>query len=99
MKGFILGFALALTMAACSMSGKLYKNAERNFNDKMFEPCLNGWVDSPVGKFCNRSCPKRKKNGECKVELKTVVKDFCKESDFNEFRSGSFILIDEDQVL
>lgn len=99
MKTFILGLSFGLIITACAMSGKPYQGKERNMQDKMFEPCLDAWTGEPTGKFCNRTCKKRKKNGECKGEFKTIVKNFCDPETFKFFRSAGFILIDEDQVL
>jgi hypothetical protein len=77
---------------------------ERRPEDKLWRPCQDFEVKDltppdPVGKFCNRVCLKQKRsNGQC-VEWKTNIKDFTKREDFLFFRSGTFILIDEDEAI
>ena len=80
------------------MGGKLDHTPQRKMSDKMFRPCQKRWgVTQPLGKFCNRRCKKIKRKKCEKWELKII--DTMKEKDFDFLNNGSFILIDEDQVL
>jgi len=76
-------------------------NRERKDQDKIWRPCQDFEVrktesKDPVGKLCNRVCTKRR-GRKCRA-WKQNVRDFSKESDFNFFRNGSFIFIDEDSI-
>lgn len=71
---------------------------ERKEQDKLWRPCQDFETPDPVGKLCNRTCTNRKgkDDDKCK-EWKTTVKDF--KLDFDFFRNGSFVMIDEDEFL
>ena len=100
MKNFILGILCGVTiLTACAKGAKMYRKPERNLQDKIYEPCLDSWVDgNPVGKFCNRTCVKRTKSGKCKDnKFKTIQRNFCDPEVFKWYRSGSWLLIQEDQ--
>jgi hypothetical protein len=86
---------ILLALSACGM-GKIYKPVERKAQDKIWRPCQEAEVKDTTGKFCNRTCLKRN-NKKCS-KWKTTVKDFSKREGFLFFRSGGFILIDEDNV-
>lgn len=96
----ILLFTLLLSLNACAMGGKPirpHKLPERKLQDKLWRPCQDFETPKPVGKFCNRVCKKRSSR-KCK-EWKTNIRDFNNPEHFKFFRAGTFILIDEDQVL
>lgn len=96
-KNLILLLFMTISVNACAMGGKPYRVPERKAQDKMFRPCQNFETENPLGKLCNRTCAKRK-GKKCK-QWKTTVKDFSDPEVFKWFRAGSFIMIDEDQVL
>jgi hypothetical protein len=94
----ILGILLGMSIvAACGMGGKPYKKPERKEQDKLFRPCQDFETSDPVGKLCNKVCIDRK-GSECKA-WKINVKNFSDPEIFKWFRAGSFVMIDEDQVL
>lgn len=97
LKSLIFSITMAISLPACSMGGRIPNIPERKVQDKLFRPCQDFETANPIGKFCNRVCKKRKR-GKCK-KWKVNIKDFSKKQDFDFFRAGSFILIDEDQVL
>lgn len=96
----ILLLVLSFSLNACAMGGRAprpHKLPERKDQDKLWRPCQNFETPKPVGKFCNRVCKKRS-GRKCK-EWKVNIRDFNNPDHFKFFRAGSFILIDEDQVL
>lgn len=82
---------------SCSASStrSLKKYPERKEQDKLWRPCQDFETQEPRGKLCNRVCTDRNNRG-CK-KWKVIVKDF--HEHFYFFRAGSFIMIDEDEVL
>ncbi len=93
MKVFIILF---LTLSACAMAPRAPDIMERKDQDKLWRPCQNFEIKdaSPVGKLCNRVCLKR--TGSKCESWKQNIMDFTNKDDFEFFRSGSFIFIDED---
>lgn len=87
---------LFMSLNSCAMGSKPYKAPERKLQDKLFRPCQDFETSNPIGKLCNRTC---KKKSCTKEEFTTIVKDFNDPETFKWFRAGSFIMIDEDQVL
>lgn len=99
-KQLILLVTLLLSLNACAMGSRPPKPRdlpERKLQDKLWRPCEDFEVANPVGKFCNRVC-KKKSGRKCK-KWKTNIRDFNNPEHFKFFRAGTFILIDEDQVL
>lgn len=89
----ILSFVTAIEVYAFggkpSMKPQLKR--DRKDQDKLWRPCQDFEVKNtetrdPVGKLCSRS------KGVSKV------KDYCSVKDFNFFRDGTFIFIDEDSL-
>ena len=74
----------------------------RTFTERRYRPCQEDEVTPSVGKFCHKYCVKYKMlhsdiSENCK-EWKTDIKDLNKESDFLEFRSAGFVLIQESRI-
>jgi len=99
MKLIIALIIVLLTTSSCAMGMKPKITRERKDQDKLWRPCQNFEAEKPVGKLCNRVCTKRTKFKKRCKSWKTNVRDFSKKEDFMFFRSGSFIMIDEDQIL
>lgn len=83
---------------ACAM-GRKSSIKPRKLQDKMWHMCQDFEMKyhgnlSPVGKVCNNTCLKKKKRS-CKLWQRNI-KDLSKKEDFDFFRNGAFILIDED---
>lgn len=99
-KNITILISLLFSLNACSMGQRAPEPRdlpERKLQDKLYRPCQDFETSNPVGKFCNRVCKKRSGN-KCK-DWKVNIMDFSKPDVFKFFRAGSFILIDEDQVL
>lgn len=82
---------------ACAMGGKSVK--PRKEQDKMWHFCQDFEMkyhnNLPAkGRVCNNTCTFYKR-GKCK-NWQRNMKDLNKDEDFNFFRDGAFILIDED---
>lgn len=88
---------LLVSVSACAM-GSRRPSIERKDQDKLWRPCQDFEVQdgSPVGKVCNRTCVNRKRSG-CK-QWKQNVRNFADPVEFEFFRAGSFVLIDEDNL-
>lgn len=84
---------ILLSLEACAMGSK---SAPRKLQDKMFHLCQDYETEQPIGKVCNNTCIKRE-FGKCKQWDRKVM-DLRSKEDFEFFRSGAFILIDEDQL-
>lgn len=95
--GFLIGCLIALTVAACANGSRSYKPRPRKETSKLFVPCHSTWVASPEGKFCNRTCTKRR-GKKCK-EWKVTVKDMTRKEDWTFMKNGGFGCLDLDQVL
>lgn len=82
---------------ACAMGGKIDRSTTaRKDQDKLWRPC-QPWEDPRPGMLCSRRCQKRRKSGSCD-EWETSKKNFCEQGDFNFFRTGTFVFIDEDNL-
>lgn len=94
MKSLIMIIFICFSFSCISGGGRSLKpqlDRERKDQDKLWRPCQdfevkNTETRNPVGKLCNRTKGKSK------------IKNFCKKEDFLFFRSGSFIVIDEDNL-
>lgn len=82
---------LNLSFFACAMGGKPVIRKEQ---DSIWRPCQDFEVSDPVGKLCNGYYEENKKKAQRKVRSK----DFCKEEDFNFFRSLGSVMLDEDML-
>lgn len=94
----ICTFILLCSLAACAMGSKR-PSIERKDEDRLWRACQNFEVtdgSSPIGKMCSRTCLKRKGNN-CQ-KWKQSVKNFCEPVDFEFYRAGSFVFIDEDNL-
>ena len=102
LKKYRLYIAIHLTfifiVAACAMGGKVSRDTTaRKDQDRLWRPCQD-FEDRRVGMVCTRRCIKRKRSGKCE-SWQTKKRNFCESSDFQFFRSGSFVFIDEDNFL
>ena len=98
MRSFMLGvFCGLLILAACAKGGKPVRVQPRQKTDKRFLPCTLNQVKNPEGKFCNRTCVKKKKK-KC-TEYKITVLDMAKKEDWSFMRDAGFACLDFDQVL
>lgn len=97
MKNLLLIIFMTLSLDACA-KGSPPPFSERKDQDKRWRAC-EAWEvkdGSEVGKMCNRVCLKRSK-GVCE-KWKQNIKNFCEKSDFEFYRSSTFIFIDEDNL-
>lgn len=77
----------------------------RAFQERRYRPCQSDEIQdgtTAIGKFCFKYCAKykflRADISENCVIWKTDIKDLAKESDFLEFRSAGFVLINEQRI-
>lgn len=98
MKALAIFLGILLLISSCAFA----LLSPRAFQERRYRPCQADEVANPIGKVCHRYCAKYKAlhsdiSENCKV-WQTDVKDLTKESDFIEFRSAGFILIQETRV-
>lgn len=93
-----INFVFVFIAAACAMGGKVSRGTTaRKDQDRLWRPCQD-FEDQRIGMVCTRRCIKRKRSGKCE-SWQTKKRNFCESNDFQFFRSGSFIFIDEDNFL
>jgi putative hemolysin len=99
MRALLITLFMTASLTACAMGRPLRETTPRKKADKAYRPCKKRWgVANPLGKFCNRRCLEIKKRKGC-IKWELNILDSMKQKDFDFMDNGSFILIDEDQVL
>ena len=96
MKLILIFILILITCCASSMVSL------RKFPDRTYRPCQNFETEKPVGKFCYRYCVKyrfmRSDVSENCIKWETDVRDLSTDGDFEAFRAGGFILVNEKNV-
>lgn len=92
----LLLLGLLLSLEACAKGAP--PPVIRKDEDKLWRPCQDTEVQngSAVGKTCSKTCIQHK-SGKC-IKWNVRTRNFCEKPDFEFFRNGTFILIDEDNL-
>lgn len=93
MKSVFLLAVLNLSFFACAMGGK---PVIRKDQDLGWRPCQDFEIKN--GPATGKLCVRYKRENKKKAEFETRVKDFCKQDDFEFFRSLGAVFIDEDSL-